>query len=139
MNRSTCPTWGFVGLQRLDGAECRNRRSLQSERAYDLVAKKYTHSLMCCQCVSGATVGRFYDCDYGWVVVDTRPSKIIIRGDSVAAWCCVHLLTRAGFNPVLKRTARPRLPAIMLSEAALALIRDVFANPGLFRAGHRIT
>jgi hypothetical protein len=65
--------------------------------------------------------------------------RATIRGDSVAAWCCVHLLTRSGFNPVLERTTRPRLPAIMLSEAALTLIRDVFEKPGLFRAAHRIT
>src|SRR5215471_8678004 len=38
--------------------------------------------------------------------------SIVIRGDSVAAWCCAHLLTRAGFEPVVERAARPRLPAI---------------------------
>jgi hypothetical protein len=62
-----------------------------------------------------------------------------VRGDSVAAWCCVHLLTKAGFNPVVARTARPRLPAIMLSDAALVLIRDVFEKPSLFVPAHRIT
>ena len=69
----------------------------------------------------------------------TKPSEILIRGDSVAAWCCFHLLARAGFNPVLERAPRPRLPAIMLSDAALTLIRDVFERPGLFRTAHRIT
>jgi hypothetical protein len=66
-------------------------------------------------------------------------SSPVIRGDSVAAWCCVHLLTKAGLNPALQRTARPRLPAIMLSDAALALIQDVFEKPGLFGTAHRIT
>jgi hypothetical protein len=33
---------------------------------------------------------------------------------------------------------RARIPAIMLSESALTLIRDVFANPALFRQAHRI-
>ena len=65
--------------------------------------------------------------------------SLTIRGDSVAAWCSVHLLTKAGLNPALQRTARPRLPAIMLSDAALGLIRDVFEKPGLFAAAHRIT
>src|SRR6202035_3731659 len=65
--------------------------------------------------------------------------NITIRGDSVAAWCCNHLLTRARFNPVLERTERTRLPAIMLSEAALALIRDVFERPNLFLNAPRIT
>jgi 2-polyprenyl-6-methoxyphenol hydroxylase-like FAD-dependent oxidoreductase len=65
--------------------------------------------------------------------------SIRVRGSSVAAWCSVHLLTKAGFLPALERTARPRLPAIMLSEAALALIRDVFERPDLFNGAHRIT
>jgi len=65
--------------------------------------------------------------------------SVRIRGYSAAAWCCVHLLTKAGFKPALKRTARPRLPAIMLSEVALALIRDVFEKPDLFHDAPRIT
>jgi hypothetical protein len=68
-----------------------------------------------------------------------KGSKIVIRGDGAAAWCCAHLLTRAGFKPVLQRIPRPRLPAIMLSEAALALIREVFERPDLFHAAPRIT
>lgn len=68
-----------------------------------------------------------------------KESGIVIHGDSVAAWCCAHLLTKAGFKPALKRTARRRLPAIMLSASALALIRDVFERPDLFRTAHRIT
>jgi len=51
----------------------------------------------------------------------------------------MHLLTRAGFAPALELTARPRLPAIMLSDAALGLVRDVFDRPELFRSAHRIT
>ena len=68
-----------------------------------------------------------------------KESGIVIRGDSVAAWCCAYLLTKAGFKPALERTPRPRLPAIMLGESALALIRDVFEQPDLFRTAHRIT
>ena len=68
-----------------------------------------------------------------------KDSKIVIRGDSAAAWCCAHLLTNAGFKPVLHRRGRPRLPAIMLSEAALALMRDVFERPDLFHTAPRIT
>jgi len=62
-----------------------------------------------------------------------------IRGNSVAAWCSMHLLAKAGFAPEMERTSRPRLPAIMLSEGALWLIRDVFDGPDLFRSSHRIT
>jgi 2-polyprenyl-6-methoxyphenol hydroxylase-like FAD-dependent oxidoreductase len=68
-----------------------------------------------------------------------KESAIAIRGDSVAAWCCAYLLKKAGVKPALERTDRPRLPAIMLSEAALALIRDVFESPNLFLMAHRIT
>ena len=68
-----------------------------------------------------------------------KESGIVIRGDSVAAWCCAYLLTKAGFKSAFKRTARPRLPAIMLGQAALSLMRDVFERPDLFRTGHRIT
>jgi hypothetical protein len=62
-----------------------------------------------------------------------KKQSCVIRGDSVAAWCCVHLLTKAGFDPVLERSARPRLPAIVLSDAALLLVRDVFEKPSLSR------
>jgi len=68
-----------------------------------------------------------------------KESKIVIRGDSAAASCCAHLLTNAGFKPVLQRAGRARLPAIMLSEAALALMRDVFERPDLFHTAPRIT
>ncbi len=60
--------------------------------------------------------------------------NIAIRGNSAAGWCCAHLLRDAGFKPVVERTDRPGVPAIMLSQAALTLIRDVFGKPDLFRA-----
>lgn len=63
----------------------------------------------------------------------------VILGDSVAAKCCAHLLKSAGFEPRLERTERARLPAIMLSDAALTLIRDVFGRPDLFSKARRIT
>lgn len=74
----------------------------------------------------------------------TRPplfdeAGIAIRGNGVAAWCCAHLLNKAGVKPALERATRPRLPAIMLSETALGLIRNVFESPDLFRTAHRIT
>lgn len=65
--------------------------------------------------------------------------NIAIRGNSVAGWCCAHLLNGAGFKPVLEPSERPGVPAIMLSDAALTLIRDVFGRPDLFAAAPRIT
>ena len=64
--------------------------------------------------------------------------KILVRGDGVAARCCAHLLTNAGFAVAIQPTARRRLPVIMLSETALELIRDVFHKPDLFRDAPRI-
>src|SRR5258708_19859920 len=84
-------------------------------------------------------------CRPDYVIVRARPQasdlpmNIVIQGESVAAWCCAHLLKAAGLKPVLRRTARARLPAIMLSAAALTLIRDVFGRPDLFLTAPRIT
>ncbi len=56
---------------------------------------------------------------------------ILIRGDGVAAWCCAHLLRLAGLDVAMERVDRPQVPAIMLGDQALALIRDVFGRPAL--------
>jgi len=53
---------------------------------------------------------------------------IFISGDGVAACCCANLLKQAGFRVAVKRRERPRLPAILLSDAALALIQGVFGE-----------
>ncbi|MBZ5673596.1 MAG: hypothetical protein LAP61_05060 [Acidobacteriia bacterium] len=54
--------------------------------------------------------------------------NIFISGDGVAACCCAYLLQKAGFRVAVKRNERPRLPAILLSDAALALIQGVFGD-----------
>jgi hypothetical protein len=64
--------------------------------------------------------------------------SVIIRGDSVAANCCLHLLQSAGVQAGIERGDRPRVPAIMLSDAAVELIRDVFGRRELFRDSPRI-
>jgi hypothetical protein len=65
-----------------------------------------------------------------------------IRGTGVAASCCAHLLEAAGFRVCLAESQRPRIPAILVSEAAQALLRDVFGRPdlfdGLFRIDRRV-
>jgi hypothetical protein len=63
---------------------------------------------------------------------------VAVRGDGIAASCCAHLLARAGFATT--RTGQPRAPApaILLSDTALALLRDVFDRPGLFADQPRI-
>jgi hypothetical protein len=60
------------------------------------------------------------------------PTRVLIRGDGVAARCCAHLLSRSGVAVWFEPLDRPRLPAILLSEAAQALIREVFGLEGLF-------
>jgi len=54
--------------------------------------------------------------------------KIFISGDGVAACSCAYLLKQAGFRVAVSRGERPRLPAILLSDAALGLIQGVFGD-----------
>jgi hypothetical protein len=59
---------------------------------------------------------------------------IAIRGDGVAAYCCAHLLSKAGVPISLEPVRRPRVPALLISFQALALIRDIFNAPGLLES-----
>ena len=63
---------------------------------------------------------------------------MLVQGDGVAAYCCVHLLQRAGIPVAIDRPSRPRVPAIMLSEAAVLMISDVFGRKDLFLDRPRI-
>jgi hypothetical protein len=65
-------------------------------------------------------------------------ARVAIQGDGVAARCCEYLLRRAGHEVSSAFAGRERLPAIMLSGAAMALIEDVFGRPGIFAGIHRI-
>lgn len=56
----------------------------------------------------------------------------------MAAYCCAYLLTKAGFRLDLQPVNRARLPVILLGENALALIRDIFEQPGLLDDAPRI-
>lgn len=64
--------------------------------------------------------------------------EVLIRGDGVAALCCARLLKKARFRVTLERPPRARVPAVMLSDRAVALMRDVFGEPSLFAAADRI-
>jgi len=55
-----------------------------------------------------------------------------ILGDGVAARCCGHLLTQAGYRVSFEVTERARVPVILLSAAAQDLIRDIFQRGDLF-------
>ena len=61
-----------------------------------------------------------------------------IRGDGIAARCCLHLLSARGVPVSFEPADRVRLPAIMLSEPAQMLIRETFGREHLFRDLPRI-
>lgn len=63
---------------------------------------------------------------------------VAIHGRGIAANCCAHLLGRAHIPTHIHATKRPPVPAILLSDPALALLRDVFAQPALFADRPRI-
>jgi hypothetical protein len=66
------------------------------------------------------------------------PSNVLIRGDGVAARGCAYLLRQAGYGISFESINRPRIPVIMLSDAAQGLIRDIFQKDDLFRDLPRI-
>ncbi|SMC58700.1 hypothetical protein [Novosphingobium sp. B1] len=65
-------------------------------------------------------------------------ADVIMRGQGVAVATAAHLLNRAGFAFAREPGLRRPVPVIMLSDAALALLRDVFGNPALFADRPRI-
>ncbi|CAN5245007.1 hypothetical protein BH10PSE12_BH10PSE12_04260 [soil metagenome] len=62
-----------------------------------------------------------------------------IRGSGIAATGCAHLLRGAGLRVSHEATLRRPVPTIMLSDTALALMRDVFGRTDLFANSPRIT
>jgi hypothetical protein len=64
--------------------------------------------------------------------------QVAIAGDGVAARCCAHLLTQAGYGVLLEAVGRSRVPAIMIGEAAQRLVSDIFGQPYLFQGLARI-
>ncbi|WP_205854115.1 hypothetical protein [Phenylobacterium kunshanense] len=66
-------------------------------------------------------------------------AHVAIHGDGIAANCCAHLLSRAGLSVGRTHRNRTPVPAILLSDAALALLRSVFDRADLFIDRPRIT
>lgn len=64
--------------------------------------------------------------------------SVLIRGEGVAAACCAHLLRKAGIAVRIEPTSRPTVPALLVSEPALALMRDVFDRPTLLADRPRV-
>ncbi|PCG09993.1 hypothetical protein COA17_00510 [Sphingomonas ginsenosidimutans] len=63
---------------------------------------------------------------------------VTIAGGGIAAACCAHLLARRGLAVTTAAYERRRAPAVMLSGAAVALIRDVMDRADLFVDAPRI-
>jgi len=64
---------------------------------------------------------------------------ITVRGNGIAASCCVYLLNRNGRIAQWQSERRGgAVPALLLSDAALALLRDVFDRPALLARQPRI-
>ncbi|MCP1470543.1 hypothetical protein J3E64_002231 [Sphingobium sp. OAS761] len=64
---------------------------------------------------------------------------VAIRGAGIAARACAHLLANAGLPVSVDPVARAPVPTIMLGDPALALIRDIFGQPGLFADFPRVS
>jgi len=69
---------------------------------------------------------------------DGAVMKVAVRGSGVASACCAHLLALHGIETVTTPADRAPVPSILLSDPALALLRDVFDRPGLFGDRPRI-
>lgn len=65
--------------------------------------------------------------------------KVAINGGGMAANCCAHLLAREGIAAIQMAAGRTPVPAILLSDPALALLRDVAGQTQLFADKPRIT
>jgi hypothetical protein len=63
---------------------------------------------------------------------------VLVRGDGVAAACCVRSLSAHDLAVSVVRTGRPRLSAVLLGEATQSLLADLFMDKKLFAGLPRI-
>jgi hypothetical protein len=56
---------------------------------------------------------------------------VLVRGDGVAAACCVRSLFACGLPVSVVRAGRPKLSAVLLGRATQSLLTDVFADTKL--------
>ena len=57
---------------------------------------------------------------------------VLVRGDGVAAACCVRSLSAYGLPVSVVRAGRPKLSAVLLGEATQSLLTDLFMDKKLF-------
>jgi hypothetical protein len=66
-------------------------------------------------------------------------APVLVRGDGVAAACCVRSLSAHDSPVSLVMTGRAKLSAVLLSEATQTLLMDLFADETLFQGLPRIS
>jgi hypothetical protein len=64
---------------------------------------------------------------------------VMVRGDGVAAACCVRSLTAHPLPVSMVMAGRPKLSAVLLSESTQSLLTDLFADRTLFQDLPRIS
>src|SRR5271154_4900290 len=64
--------------------------------------------------------------------------SVLVRGDGVAAACCVRSLSTHNSPVSVVMTGRPKLSAVLLSESTQTLLMDLFADKTLFQGLPRI-
>lgn len=64
---------------------------------------------------------------------------VLVRGTGIAARCCARLLHAQGMGVSLDAPARPTAPVVMLSNSALALMRDCLGDAALLSGHRRVT
>jgi hypothetical protein len=65
-------------------------------------------------------------------------APVLVRGSGLASACALHLLRAQGMEALAEPSQRVPVPVVMLSDAALGLLRDVFGRPDLLDGAHRI-
>ncbi len=68
-----------------------------------------------------------------------RSRGVLIRGEGVAAQCSAGLLRSAGYEVIRQATSRRPVPAVMLSQSAVNLMRDITGVASLYHGAHRIS
>jgi hypothetical protein len=63
---------------------------------------------------------------------------VLVRGDGVAAACCVRSLSAYDLPVSVVRAGRPKLSAVLLGEATQSLLTDLFVDKKLFAGLPRI-
>jgi hypothetical protein len=63
---------------------------------------------------------------------------VLVRGNGVAAACCVRSLSACGLPVSVVRAGRPKLSAVLLDEATQSLLTDLFMDKMLFAGLPRI-